>query len=204
MSNRLYGALAAAVLSITALAPSGFAAPAPCVPLVVDDRGDTDPILPRERQDLDILSVDVLTSADVRRLSFVISLASLPDLPAEAAGYDVFFKAGKRSYLASGHRGLDEESFRLESDEPTRDGLANVQPIAGSFDLDDRTVRLDIPLRLVSDGAKPLRRGSVVYGITAVTVDSYGARSAITVGTTHDSTSNDNIYRLGARGCARA
>lgn len=201
MNMRRHAVLITSMLLVVGLAASGSAAPARCAPLVVDDRGDTDPILPKDRQDLDILAADAVTSGDVRRLTFTVTVTSLPDLPLESALYNVYFRAGTRSYLASGHRGLDGEIFRLESDEPTSAGLATVQPITGSFDVAKRTVRLDVPLRFVNDGAKALRRDAVVYAIGILTADSYGARNVVTVGTTYDATNGDAVYRLGARGC---
>jgi hypothetical protein len=204
MKHRLYGLLAASVLPLLALAPAGLAAPQRCVPLVADDRGDPAPVVPRDRQDLDILALDVVTSKDLKTVSLAIELASLPDVPVEAASYNVFFKAGQRSYRAEGYRGLDGQIFELESDERSGAQVGNVQPISGSVDVKRRTVRIDVPLRLVNDGRRPLRRGSVVYGIGVVTADSVGAQRGVTVGTTHDSTPGDNIYPVGAPGCVRA
>lgn len=196
-------AVAVAAVAVLTAAPSAAGSSRPaCTPLVTDDRGDTDTVVPGPRPDLDVLAADFATTRDGKTLTISVRLAQLPATPVRSAIYDVFFKAGQLSYLASGYRGLDGDRFRLQSDRPTVTGTDDVRPITGSFDLDSSTARFDIPLAELTNGKSTPRAGEVLYGITVVTAESFGT-AAVTAGVTVDGTSRDNIYRLGAPGCSR-
>ncbi len=196
---RRCGAWLAVALAVAVAVPASGAAER-CKPLAVDAEGDTDRFLPGSRPESDLLAMDARTSPDARIVSVTLSLRSLPGTALTGSGYDVFFKSGQRSYLASAYRGPDGERFRLESD-AAQGQIADVRPINGRFDVKAATVRFDLPVTGLTDGKSPLRRGSVLYGITGVTSELYGIAQAH-IGTTADSTTGDNIYRIGA-GCPR-
>lgn len=178
------------------------ATPRPCVPLVVDDQGDGDSLVPVPREDLDVLAADLVTSPDAKRVSMTMTVASLPAQAVAGGVYNVFFKAGQRSYVARAYRGADDEVFQLESDAPPTNGLVDVRAIKGAFDPAKASLRFDIPLAMLSDGKRALRRGDRLFGISGVTVQAFGAAKGY-AGFTVDATSQDNIYKIGASGCAR-
>lgn len=177
------------------------AAPRACAPLVVDDRGDADSLAPVPRDDLDVVSADLATPRDAKTLTITVRTASMPAQPVTPGTYDVFFKAGQRSYLASAYRGADGERFRLESDAPAANGVADVRDVEGAFDAAKATARFDIPMAALGDGKRLLRRGDKLFGIAVVTAEAYGIAQGY-AGLTVDSTTQDNIYKIGAAGCA--
>lgn len=197
--SRLAAGLAAAAV-LAAASAAAASTPAACTPLVSDAQGDTDPLLPEPRPDLDVLALDMTTSKDGKQVIATMRVVSLPATPVRAANYAVFFKAGKHGFRADADRALDGERFSLESDEPTSNGVANVRPISGKFDVETATVTFVLPVAELTDGKRRLGFGSVLYGISAVTVENFGT-STVTAGATVDDTTRDNIYRVGPRNC---